>query len=237
MAGHSHAKNVKRTKEADAKKRSLSFAKMGKNISLLVKQGGGDIDSNPPLRSMVEKAREMNIPKENIEKAIKKGTGELEESGNLEEFIFEAYGPGGIAVIAEGITDNRNRSIAEFKKILTNYDGKFAEPGSVKWMFQRKGLVAMECDKYVEAELAAIELGAEDIKVNKDLMKIITEPENTEKVRKGLKDMGFKIESLLVWIPTTSVDIDDQNRKKAEKMFEELDMNEDVQNIYSNINE
>lgn len=237
MAGHSHAKNVKRTKDADAKKRSLIFAKMGKNISLLAKQGGGDIEANPALRTMVEKAREMNVPKDNIEKAIKKGTGELEGSGNLEEFLFEAYGPGGIAVIAEGITDNKNRSLAEFKKILNDHGGKIAEPGAVKWLFDRKGLVVLECDRCEEAELIAIESGAEDIERNDDLLKIITGPEETDKIKRTLESGGFKAESSLTWIPTAPIEIDEDDKGRADRMFEELDSNEDIQEIYSNMKE
>lgn len=225
MAGHSHAKNVKRTKDADAKKRSLVFAKIGRNISLLAKYG--NIDSNPALRSMIKKAKEMNVPKDNIEKAIKKGTGEL-KGCNLEEFLFEAYGPEGIAIIVEGITDNKNRSIAKFKKILNNHKGKMVEPGSVKWLFQRKGLIVITDKNYDEAGLIAIELGAEDVKENK----IITKAEDLEKIRKDLTDRKFKVESSLIWIPTTPIEI---NEKKIEKMIEELNSNEDIQKIYLNI--
>ncbi len=235
MAGHSHAKNVKRTKDADAKKRSLAFAKMGRNISLLAKQGGGDIDSNPPLRTMVEKAREMNVPKENIEKAIKKGTGELEGTGTLEEFIFEAYGPGGIAIIVEGITDNRNRSIAEFKKIMSQHDGKVAEPGSVKWMFKRKGSVTMECDDCDEAELIAIEMGAEEIKKIDGILKVVTGPEDTDRMKRGLEGVGFKADSSLEWVASNTVVAGDDDKKRLNSLFEELDSNEDIQEIYSNI--
>jgi len=237
MAGHSHAKNVKRTKDADAKKRSLIFAKMGKNISLLARQGGGDIGSNPALRTMIEKAREMNVPKENIEKAIKKGAGELEESGNLEEFIFEAYGPGNIAVIVKGITDNKNRSLAEFKKILADHGGKMAEPGSVKWLFQHKGSVVVECARCDEAELIAIESGAEDIRRADGILDIITGPEETDKIKRALEDAGFKTESSLTWTPTAPVEIDKKNKERADRMFEELDSNEDIQEIYWNIKE
>ena len=234
MAGHSHAKNVKRTKDADAKKRSLIFAKIGKNISLLAKQGG-EVEVNPALRTMVEKAREMNVPKDNIEKAIKKGTGE-KGSVNLEEFLFEAYGPGGIALIVEGITDNKNRSLAEFKKILNSHGGRMAEPGSVKWLFNRKGLVVLNCDRCEEAELLAIESGAEDIKKNDSLLKIITRPEETDKIKKVF-DNRDATESSLIWLPTAPIEIDENDKKRAAKMFEELDSNEDIQEIYSNMKE
>ena len=235
MSGHSHAKNVKRTKDADAKRRSLIFAKIGKNISLLAKQGGG-VEANPALRTAVEKAREMNVPKDNIEKAIKKGTGELKESGNLEEFLFEAYGPGGIALIVEGITDNKNRILAEFKKALSDHGGRIAEPGSVKWLFNRKGLIVLNCDRCEEAELLAIESGAEDIEKNDGLLKIITGPEETDKIKKAINNEG-EAESSLIWLPTAPIEINEDDKKRAEKLFEELDSKEDIQEIYSNMKE
>ncbi len=234
MAGHSHSKNVKRTKEADAKKRSLAFAKMGKQISFLVKRGGSDINSNPALRTMIEKSREINVPKENIEKAIKRGLGESEGSGTLEEFLFEGYGPGGIAILAEGITDNKNRSIAEFKKIISQHGGKVAEPGSVKWMFKRKGVVIAEGNNYNEAESTSIEMGAEDIRRVGQTLEIIADPENTDRIKKGLEASGFKAESFLKWVPSLPVDGD---RKKAESLFQDLGSGEDIQEIYSNIKE
>ncbi len=136
MAGHSHYKNVKRTKDLEAKKRSLAFSKIAKEITLLVKEKGGDIEKNTALKSVIEKAKELNFPKENIEKAIKKGTGEL-KGETLESFVFEAYGPGNIALIIQGITDNKNRSIVEIRKILNDNDGKMVDVGAVKWMFQQ----------------------------------------------------------------------------------------------------
>ncbi len=137
MAGHSHWKNIKRTKEAEAKKRSLSFAKIAKEISLLAKEKGGDLEKNSNLKSVVEKAKEMNFPKENIEKAIKRGTGEL-KGENLESFLFEAYGPGGIAIIIKGITDNKNRSLAEIRQILAENKSKLVDSRGVEWMFETK---------------------------------------------------------------------------------------------------
>ena len=237
MAGHSHAKNVKRTKDADAKKRSLIFAKMGKNISLLARQGGGGIESNPALRTMVEKAREMNVPKENIEKAIKKGVGELEESDNLEEFIFEAYGPGGIAVIIEGITDNKNRILAEFKKILADHGGKMVETGSVKWLFQHKGSIVVECARCDEVELIAIESGAEDIRRANNILNIVTGVEEIDKMKRALESACFKVEASLKWIPSVPVEIGEKDKERADRMFEELESNEDIQGIYWNIKE
>ncbi len=237
MAGHSHAKNVKRTKDADAKKRSLSFAKMGKIISLLAKQGGGDSDSNPSLRSVIEKAREMNVPKNNIEKAIKKGVGDPEEGEQLEEFLFEAYGPGGAAILAEGITDNKNRTMAEFKKIVIRHEGKVAEMGSVKWMFKKRGIIFTNRNlNNNDLEMMAIDLGAEDIKKKGGEINIIVSPENTDKMKKALNDKGFEVESSLVWVPETAIIVDEKERAKINEMIEDLELEEDIQAIYSNIN-
>lgn len=236
MAGHSHWKNIKRTKEADSLKRSLCFAKIGKTISILAKEGGGDLNQNPQLRLMVEKARDMNIPKENIERAIKKGTGELKDGKILESFIFEAYGPEGFAFIVEGITDSKNRIVAEFKNILTKFDGKMAETGSVQWMFERKGQVLMESEFLEEIELYAIEVGAEDVFYRGGFFFFLFSVEKTDKAKEKINEKFLKkTESSLIWRPKNTVEISNESLIKAEKMFEEIDAKEDVQEIYSNL--
>ena len=236
MAGHSHWKNIKRTKEADSLKRSLAFAKIGKTISILVKEGGKDLNQNPQLRLMVEKARELNVPKENIERAIKKGAGELKDGKTLESFTFEAYGPGGFAFIAEGITDNKNRIVSEFKKILTDFSGKIAETGSVQWMFERKSQVSIETDFSEEIELYAIELGAENIEFKDDCFFLTFPVEKTEEAKRKIKEKFSKqAESSLVWEPKDTVEISEDDLLKTEKMFDEINSKEDIQEIYSNL--
>ncbi len=237
MAGHSHWKNIKRDKDSDAKKRSLAFSKMGRLISLLAKEGGGDIEKNPALRSAIEKAKEINLPKSNIEKAIKKGLGEL-NSFSLEEFVFEAYGPGGVALIACGITDNKNRSIADFKKLIGQYGGKVAKSGSVKWMFNQKGLILIKCGTEIdEIELMAIDLGAEEVQRKNDSLKIFVEIEKTGKIKKALEEKGFQVDSFPVWIPKSVVDVGEKEKEEVKKMLEDLESSEDIQKIYCNIKE
>lgn len=233
MAGHSHWKNTKRTREADAKKRASIFTKMGKVISLAVKDGGPNIDSNPSLRLAVEKARKSNMPKDNIERAIRKVSGET-KGGTLESFIFEAYGPGGVAVIVEGITDNKNRSLSDFKTTINKYNGKFAESRSVKWMFEKRGLITIPLIGNIDdLEVELIELGADNYEIQDKEINIYTKPEELEKIKSQLK---APIESAsLIWIPLNSIEISEKEMATCDKMFEELDDNDDIQEIYSNI--
>jgi YebC/PmpR family DNA-binding regulatory protein len=231
MSGHSHAKTVARTKGAEDAKRSAAFSKMTRLISVAARDGG-DPASNPKLRVAIDQARQVNMPKENIERAIKKGTGEL-EGENLEEFTFEALGPGGIALIIEGITDNKNRSLGDVKQILNQHQGKLAGEGSVKWMFERKGCIVVEKKDKEKLELQAIDAGAEDIKEREEFIEIYTKAEELDQVKKNLEEQGIKIDSAsLDWVPKEEVEA---SKESAEKLFEALDDNDAVQNIYSNI--
>src|SRR3989338_3682146 len=171
MSGHSHFKTVAATKNANDAKKGKIFSKMGRVITIAVKEKGPDVASNIQLKAAIEKAKEFNMPKENIERAIKKGTGEL-AGENLEEVSFEAFGPGGIALIINGITDNKNRTLGDIKGILSQYEGKMAGEGAVKWMFERRGVIVAEKSGALEA--LAIEAGADDIRGNI----IYTKPED-----------------------------------------------------------
>ena len=235
MSGHSHAKTVARTKGAEDAKRSQAFSKMARLISVAAKEGG-DPGSNSKLRVAIDQAKQVNMPKDNIERAIKRGTGEL-AGENLEEFVFEALGPGGIALIIEGITDNKNRSLGDVKQILNQYNGKLAGEGSVKWMFERKGAIIVNNEQGAinkeQLELEAIEAGAEDIKEREDLIEIYTKPEELDQIKKNLENKGIKIEAAsLDWVPKEEIEA---NKESAQKLFEALDDNDAVQNIYSNI--
>ncbi|KPJ54780.1 transcriptional regulator [Parcubacteria bacterium DG_72] len=235
MSGHSHAKTVLRTKTAEDAKRSRAFSKMARLISVAARKGGAP-ETNSKLRMAIEQAKQVNMPKDTIERAVKKGTGEL-AGENLEEFVFEALGPGGIALIIEGITDNKNRSLGEVKQILNQYNGKLAGEGSIKWMFERKGCITVNNEQKTvnkeKIELQAIEAGAEDIKERQDFIEIYTKPEELDLVKKNLEDKGIKIEAAsLDWVPKEEIEA---NKESAEKLFEALDDNDAVQNIYSNI--
>lgn len=239
MSGHSHAKTVKRVKEAGDKKRGKAFSKMARVIILAAKEGGGDPGSNYKLKIAIDQARQVNMPKENIERAIKKGTGEL-TGEKLEQFVFEAYGPEKTAIIIEGITDNKNRSLSEIKQILNQYNGKLAGTGSVKWLFERKGTITVNNEQGTinkeDLELTAIEAGAEDIYWHDDTLYIYTKPEELEKVKMGLDGKGIKIESSsLDWVAKETVEVEKKEKESCQKLFEVLDENDAVQDIYSNL--
>lgn len=237
MSGHSHWATIKRGKEAEDKKRGKIFSKLAKMISIAAKDGLPDPVSNPKLRMAIEKAKEANMPKDNIERAIKKGTGDL-EGEKLEEITFEAFGPGGIALIITGITDNKNRTLGEIKKILNEHNGKIAGEGSVKWLFERKGAMALNSGeiKKEDLEMKAIEAGAEDTYWNEDILEIYTKPEELDNVKKKLEEENVKAESpSLDWVAKEEIELDEKQKESANKLFEALDENDDVQDIYSNL--
>jgi len=237
MSGHSHFHNIKIKKGAEDAKRSKTFSKLSKEISVAAKDGGSDITFNAKLRSAVEKAKSMNMPADSIDKAIKKGSGEL-EGFSYEEFLMEAYGPGGTAFIIEGITDNKNRTLGEIKLILTQKGGKYVNEGGIKWMFEKKGVISIDASNKnkEDAELTAIEAGAEDIDWQKDNLYVYTRPEDLEKTKKVLEEKRLRIESAnLEWVPKENITITEELNEKNQKLFESLDENEDVQSIYTNI--
>jgi len=236
MSGHSHAKTVAATKNANDAKKGKIFSKLGRFITLIVKEKGGD-PTNPALKAAIDKAREFNMPKENIERAIKKGTGEL-AGENLEEVSFEALGPGGVAIVMDGITDNKNRTLGEVKGIVGQFGGKLAGEGAVRWMFERKGFIAIPCEetKKEELELIAIEAGADDVIWKNGMLEIYTKPEDFETVKKTLEEKGQKIESQsLDWTAKEEVSVEEKERAKLQNLFDALDDNDAIQNIYSNL--
>ncbi len=236
MSGHSHAKTVAATKNANDAKKGKIFSKLGRVITLIAKEKGGDLN-NPTLKAAIEKAREFNMPKENIERAIKKGTGEL-EGGNLEEVTFEALGPGGIAIIIEGITDNTNRTLGEIKGILSQYQGKLAGEGAVRWMFERKGLIEIDIvgKKPEDLELLAIEAGADDITFQDIIGHIYTQPEDLETIKRVFEEKLVKINSTnLSWFAKEEVEVDEKDTARLAKLFDALNDNDAVQSIYSNL--
>jgi YebC/PmpR family DNA-binding regulatory protein len=241
MSGHSKWSQIKHKKAiTDAKKGKL-FSKLSNQISVAARQKGGDSETNPQLKMLAEKARSFNMPSENIERAIKKGTGEL-EGVKMEEMTIEAYGPGGVALIIEAITDNKNRTISEIKYLLGQHSGKLAEAGSVNWLFERKGTLIINSKvsslNQEELELLVIDCGAEDVKwQTSELLEIFTKVEDLGKIKKTLEGKGVGIESSsLDWVPKNEVQIQDEKAKNAlDKLFEVLDENDDVSEIYSNI--
>jgi YebC/PmpR family DNA-binding regulatory protein len=237
MSGHSHFKTVMHKKGAEDAKRSKVFSKLSRLISIAARQGTNP-EMNPKLKQALEEAKKFHLPKDNIERAIKRGTGELEKGEKLEEVIFEAYGPGNIAIIIEGITDNKNRTLGEVKQILSQNKGKLAGEGSVKWLFERKGCITVNNEQRTmdkeDLELTTIEAGAEDIYWHNDFLDVYTKPENLEKVKKILEEKGIKIESSsLDWVAKDRIEV--KEKEDCQKLFEALDENEAVQDIYSNL--
>lgn len=241
MSGHSHAKTVAHVKEMAAAKRGAAFSKFGRLITIAAKDGGGDPNINSKLKTAIEQAKAVNMPKENIERAIKKGTGELAGEA-LETVSYEAFGPGGIAMIIDGITDNSNRTLGEIRVILNQNGGKMAGEGAVRWMFERKGDITVDNgQKNIskdEFETVAIEAGADDIQWPDDQVEIYvyTKPEDLEAVKKTLEEKGFKIAaSNLSMVAKEEVAISDKEKEQAEKLFELLDDNDAVNSVYSNL--
>jgi len=241
MSGHSHAKTVKRQKELDAKKRGKVFSKVTRLISVAVKEGGSNPDTNPKLRLAFETAKKWNMPKENIERAISRMSGES-STESLEEVIFEGFGPGGIAVMVEGITDNKNRTIGEVKQIFNQNQGKLAGEGAVKWLFEKRGAITIKPKEQLkmknkdELELTAIESGAEDIYWYDDTLDVYTKPDDLEAVKQKLEEKEIKVDSTSIdLVPKEEVSLNDADKAACQKLFDALDENDSVQNIYSNL--
>ncbi|SNB46324.1 YebC/PmpR family DNA-binding transcriptional regulator [Geobacter sp. DSM 9736] len=235
MSGHNKWSTIKHKKGAADAKRGKIFTKLIKEITVAAKLGGGDPDGNPRLRAAIDKAKAENMPKDNIERAIKKGTGEL-EGVSYEEITYEGYGPGGVAVLVEVMTDNRNRTVSEVRSIFTKMNGNMGETGCVSWMFDKKGLIIFskqtDFDKLFEA---ALEAGAEDVSDQEEQIEVLTDPSNFMEVREALTKAGFAIESAEVtMIPQTMIKLEGKPAETMLKLMERLEDNDDVQNVYAN---
>lgn len=243
MSGHSHAKTIKHAKNLTDQKRGQMFSKMARVISVAVKEGGSHPETNSKLRMVIEEAKRFNMPRENIDRAIQRASGG-DSAEVLEEVSYEAYGPGGVAIIIEGITDNKNKALGEVRQILSQNGAKFVGEGAVKWMFQRKGRISIDVNTQTEIlknkeklEMLAIEFGAEDTKWQEDgILDIYTKIENLENVKQSLEKQGLKIESAsLDWAPKEEISVDEKQKESCQKLFEALDESDSVQNTYSNL--
>ncbi len=237
MAGHSKWANIKHRKSRQDAKKGKMFTKATKEIIVAARIGGGDPSANPRLRMAIEFARSINMPKEKIENAIKKGTGELTDGASLEEVIYEGYGPGGVAIFVEAVTDNRNRTVAELRKIFTKNGGNLGEAGCVSWMFEKKGVLTFDKNKYSEDDLMEIglEVGVEDIVDEKDVWEVYTSVENFIKVKEAYEKANFEIKNAeITMIPKNFVNLDKDTAIKALKLYEQLDDHDDVQKVYMN---
>jgi YebC/PmpR family DNA-binding regulatory protein len=237
MSGHSKWATIKHAKGAADARRGKMFTKLIKEISIAARMGGGSLDGNPRLRTAILKARGANMPKDNIDRAIKKGTGEL-EGVNYEELIYEAYAPGGVAIFIEVLTDNKNRAAADIRSILTRAGGQLATSGSVSRLFKRLGVITIDGDKYTEDQImeVALEGGAEDVSLQEGIIEVLTAPEDFESVMNALQSKELETMSAEVsMVAEAEVALDNEGTSKALKLIEKLEENDDVQNVYSNV--
>jgi YebC/PmpR family DNA-binding regulatory protein len=237
MSGHSKWSTIKRKKGAIDAKRGKIFTRLIKEITVAARSGGGDPDGNPRLRSAVLSAKTENMPKENIARAIKKGTGEI--AGEIyEEILYEGYGPGGVAVLVECMTDNRNRTVADIRHYFAKSNGNLGESGCVAWMFDKKGLIQVDKKGMTEEEIMelALEAGAEDVVEEESEFQVFTTPESFDDVRESLEKAGVKtLEASVSRIPKNTVEVTDEKPAKALlKLLESLEDHDDVQNVSAN---
>jgi YebC/PmpR family DNA-binding regulatory protein len=237
MSGHSKWHTIKHKKGIADAKRGQAFTKLIKELSITARQGGGDPDMNPRLRTVILKAKAANMPKDNIDRAIKKGTGEL-EGVSYEEILYEAYGPGGVALLIDILTDNKNRAAAEIRNLLNKGGGNLGAAGSVAYLFKRKGLINYESSKYKEDDIleVAIDAGAEDVSNDGDSIEVTTSPEDFENVIKALEAKGFEHSMAeIVRVADTNVTLDTDKTEKALRLVEHLEDHEDVQSVATNL--
>jgi YebC/PmpR family DNA-binding regulatory protein len=236
MSGHSKWATTKHKKAATDAKRGKVFTKIGKEITVAAKLGGGDPSGNPRLRTAVAKAKAVSLPAENIKRAIQKGTGEL-PGVSYEEITYEGYGPGGVAVLVESMTDNRNRTVSEIRSIFSKAGSNMGEAGCVSWMFHKKGYIVVNREKADEDRLMslALDAGAEDMQAEDDNFVITTSPNDFEKVKKALEDAGLAPDvDEVTMVPQNYVKLEGKDAQQMLRLVEALEDNDDVQNVYAN---
>ncbi len=237
MSGHSKWSTIKHKKSAQDAKRGKIFTRLTKEIMVAARLGGGDPSANPRLRAAIQAAKAENMPKDRIERAIKKGTGEI-EGEKYEEIQYEGYGPGGVAVLIESMTDNRQRTVADLRHLFSKHGGNLGEPGSVAWMFEKKGLILIEKSAVDEETLmtVALEAGADDLEEEDDLWEVRTDPSSFESVKEALEKEGIALQSAKVtMVPKNVVKLEDEKQvEKLLKLMDALEDHGDVQNVYAN---
>ena len=237
MSGHSKWAQIKRKKGVADVKKGAMFTRLGREISIAARSGGGDPDANFVLRLAVDKARGQNMPKENIERAIKRGTGELNEGGQLEDIMYEGYGPGGSALLVQILTDNRNRAASEVRHMFTRGGGNLAASNAVAWMFEKKGVITIENVKNVDdLELELIDAGAEDFRLEGNVLEVYCAPEQLRGVRDALEKRKIPMAAAeMAWIAKTSAQVTDDQAVQTMRLMESIEEHDDVQKVYSNL--
>jgi YebC/PmpR family DNA-binding regulatory protein len=236
MAGHSKWAGIKHKKAVVDARRGKLFTKLARGITVAAKEGGGDVEGNPALALAVQKARDASMPKDNIERAIAKGTGEGSDAEALEAVVYEGYGPGGVAVLVEALTDNRNHTGADMRHIFGKHNGNLGEPGSVAYLFEKKGVVVVDGERYSEDDLmVAIDAGAEDIQMDADMYEVLSEPSDLAAVRAALTDAGVEVEEAQVaQRPKSLVPLDEDGAVKLIRLIYALEDQDDVDAVHAN---
>ena len=237
MSGHSKWSTIKHQKGAADAKRGQLFTRLTKEIAVAAKSGGGEVDMNPRLRLAVQQARHNNMPLDNIERAIKRATGQLDGQVELEELVYEGFGPGGAAILVVAVTDNRNRASSEVRNVFDRNNGKMGQVGSVGWMFEQKGVITLELSEaqIEEAELLAIEHGAEDITNDDTSLEVRTAPQDFEAVRQALEGAGMTaLSAEVTLVPTTQTGLDERAAEQTLKLLDRLEGLDDVQKVVTN---
>ena len=236
MSGHSKWSTIKRKKGAKDAKRGAIFSRLSKDITLASRDGGGDIDMNAALRLMVKKAKASNMPNDNIDRAIKKGTGEL-PGIKYESYIYEGYAPYGVALLMEVFTDNKNRTVPEIRHLLTKHNGNLGESGCVSWMFEKKGIILVQKNNINEDQFLSdlFDLDIDDFGENEDEYEIFINPEDFSKTTKLLEKKGYQLDGNLSLMPINIIEIDDDKLDKVVQLIELLEEHDDVQKVHANL--
>ncbi len=236
MSGHSKWSSIKHKKAIVDSRRGAQFSKLTRAITVAARDGGGDPDGNPALDLAIRKAKEASMPKDNIERAIAKGTGDGGDAEAIEAVLYEGYGPGGVAILVEALTDNRNRTSAEVKHIFSKNGGSLGEPGSVAYLFEKKGMIVIDAARYGEDDLLpAVEAGAEDISIDEDVFEVVTAPADFSAVRRALEDAGIEIQSAeMAYRPTSVVPVEEGPAGKLMRLIDLLEDNDDVGAVHAN---
>jgi YebC/PmpR family DNA-binding regulatory protein len=236
MSGHSKWAQIKHKKAVTDARRGKQFTKLARAITVAAREGGGDPDGNPTLATAVQKARDYSMPKDNIQRAIDRGTGAGDGGGEIERAVYEGYGPGGAAILVEALTDNRNRTGAEVRHAFDKHGGSLGEPGSVSWIFESRGVVLVDAERYGEDDLmAAIDAGAEDVSRDGDLLKVICAPSDLAAVREALEEAGVEVESAeLAMEPKSTVEVGEGEAGRLVRLMEALDEHDDVDAVHAN---
>ena len=236
MAGHSKWAGIKHKKAIVDARRGQAFTKLARAITVAAKDGGGDPDGNPSLGLAIQKAKDASMPKDNIERAIQRGTGEGADAESFEAVIYEGYGPGGVALLIEALTDNRNRTSADMRHAFSKAGGSLGEPGSVAYLFEKTGVIVVDAERYSEDDLiVAIDAGAQDIEADEDVFEVLTEPSSLPAVRAALEAAGVEFESAQVTQrPKVRVEIDEPTAAKLMRLIDALDDSDDVGEVHAN---